>query len=473
MTTASDGSPIRHDDTPIVATSTASGPGPRAMIRVSGRGVVAGLADRIQGDSAPLLTRGRRGCGRATWCLSDGPELPIIVFVAIGPTSFTGEDVVEIEVPGHPSLADRVAHEVRDHLASGLGASRFAGPGEFSARAFLNGRMSITEAASIAASIAADRDVDLESVERMRRTHGGRTMATLADRLIAVVARLEAAIDFTDEEDVTGCTVQELRHSLEPIQDELQGLLQASEVVTESTSRAPNITLTGRPNAGKSSLFNALLGMERVVVSPSAGTTRDVIEAELVLESSHGSVDHPVSVRLLDTAGLDATEFSSSKVDRAASTASREAITQADLVLACRTAADPSPRIGPERPMIDVLTKIDLEEPVDVSPSSVATSSLTGQGLDLLRSRMAEWASQRNLGSDAVIGWRTLARTALDRTQEALQDLSGQDPEHAPPHPETTAASCRSAAEAVGRLEGEFDPDAVLDLVFGRFCIGK
>ena len=473
MTRATDGSPIRHDDTPIVATSTASGAGARAMIRTSGRGVLDGLADRIQGEAASLLAQGQRGCGRGIWVMADGSELPVIVFIAIAPASFTGEDVVEIQVPGNPDLADLIAREIRDHLEVRLGAARLAGPGEFSARAFFNGRMSIAEATSIAASIAADRDVDLESVERMRRTHGGRAMAALSDRLLAVVARLEAAIDFTDEEDVIGCTVEELQSSMEPIQAELRELVEASEVVTESANRAPRITLVGRPNAGKSSLFNALLGMERVVVAPAAGTTRDVIEAEITLASTDAPIDHPVSIRLLDTAGLDSTDQSLSEIDQAASTASRDAITDADLILACRTAADPRPQITQDTPIIDVITKIDLEAPVDASPASVATSSLTGQGLARLRSRVAEWASQRHLGSDAVVGWRTLARTALHRTEEALQGLEGQPPKHAPLHPETTVAACRSAAEAVGRLEGEFDPDAVLDLVFGRFCIGK
>ena len=473
MTRATDGSPIRHDDTPIVATSTASGAGARAMIRTSGRGVLDGLADRIQGEAASLLAQGRRGCSRGLWVMLDGSELPVIIFIAIAPASFTGEDVVEIQIPGNPDLADLIAHEIRDHLEVRLGAARFAGPGEFSARAFFNGRMSIAEATSIAASIAADRDVDLESAERMRRSHGGRTLAGLSHRLLGVVARLEAAIDFTDEEDVIGCTVDELQGSLVPIRTELRDLVEASEVVAEPADRAPRVTLIGLPNAGKSSLFNALLGMERVVVAPAAGTTRDVIEAEITLTATDSSVDHPVSIRLLDTAGIDGTDHSHSTIDQAASAASQQAITDADLILACRTAEDPCLELVQDVPMIDVITKIDLQRPADATPASVATSSLTGRGMTALRSRVAEWAAQRHRGSDAVVGWRTLARTALARTLEALEGLEGQPLDQAPRHPETTVAACRAAAEAVGRLEGEFDPDAVLDLVFGRFCIGK
>ena len=473
MTTRTDGEPIRHDDTPIVATSTASGTGARTVIRSSGRGVVAGLADRIRGEAACLPAEGRRGCGRGTWCLSEGLELPVIVFVAIAPASFTGEDVVEIEVPGNPDLARLVADEVREHLETGLGAARFAGPGEFSARAFLNGRISIAEATSIAAGIAADRDIDLESVERMRRTQGGRTLASLSHRLLAVVARLEAAIDFTDEEDVIGCTVDELRTALDPIRTELRALVEAAEVVTESASRTPRVTLVGRPNAGKSSLFNALLGMERVVVSPTAGTTRDVIEAEIALKPLDDLIDHAVPVRLMDTAGIGSAEDPATDIDEAATAASRNAIVEADLILACRTAQDPPRGPGEGTPVIDVITKIDLEAPAMPDPGSVATSSLTGVGLEELRSRVMAWASQRHHGSDAVVGWRTLAETALGRTEEALDLLEDQSRYRAPLHPETTAAACRSAAEAVGRMEGEFDPDAVLDLVFGRFCIGK
>ena len=472
--TTSDGPPVHHDDTPIVATSTAAGAGSRSMIRASGRDVATAIADRIQGDASAFLDRGRRGCGAGTWRMDSGIDLPVIVFAAIAPASFTGQDVLEMQVPGNPTLTDQVAEEIRAHLEERLGDARFAGPGEFSARAFLNGRISIAEATSIAAGIAADRDVDLDSVERLRRTRGGRSMASLSERLVAVVARLEAAIDFTDEEDVIGCTVEELQASLDPIRIELRQLIDASEVVTESSGRAPRITLVGRPNAGKSSLFNALVGRDRVVVSPKAGTTRDVIEAEITLASSDHSIEQALSARLLDTAGIEDTSSEPrADVDLAASVASRAAIVDADLILACRISEDPRIEVDSGKPTIDVITKIDLQGPVDASPASVATSSLTGQGLVLLRSRLAEWASQRHLGSDAIVGWRTLAGTALARTEEALEGLKGQFPDQAPRHPETTAAACRSAAEAVGRLEGEFDPDAVLDLVFGRFCIGK
>ncbi len=473
MIPAADGSRLEPDDTPIVATSTASGNGARALIRASGRDVVRGLADRVSGEASSMFAEIRRGCRRGFWRMDDGSGLPVIVFVAIPPASFTGECMVEFEIPGNPELAEQVASEVRDHLEHTLGTARLAGPGEFSSRAFLNGRISISDAASIAASIAADRDVDLESVERIRGSRGGRALAALSGDLLAVVARLEAAIDFTDEEDVIGCTVGEIRSALEPIHSQLAELLEASEAVGDSTRRSPRVTLAGRPNAGKSTLFNALIGTDRVVTSPVAGTTRDVIETEIAMPCHGSSGGERVMVRLSDTAGIENSSGAVTDPDQAASVASREAMAAADLVLACRIPSDPPFGATAGRQAIDVVTKFDLGGSIERSPTTVTTSSLTGQGLDRLRFLIGEWATGRHRGSDAVVGWRSLAGTALERTDEAIRDLADQETTDAPWQPETTAAACRLAAEAVGRLEGDFDPDAVLDLVFGRFCIGK
>ncbi|MCP4837150.1 MAG: GTP-binding protein [Phycisphaera sp.] len=471
MTRTSNGSPLDHDDIPIVAISTAIGIGSRASIRASGRDVLVGLAGRVEGEAASLLGDRRRGCTRGRWRLDDGSELPVIVFVAIGPASFTGEDVVELEVPGHPNVVGRVAAEIRDRLDLRLGDARFAGPGEFSARAFLNGRISIGEATSIAAGIAADRDADLDAVDRMRRTHAGRSLASLSKSLISVVARLEAAIDFTDEEDVVGCRVGELRSSLEPIRERLARLLESSEAAIAPAAHVPRIALVGRPNAGKSSLFNALLGTERVVTSPTAGTTRDVIEGEMDLRVDESAAGPTIRVRILDTAGIGSSLDTESDIDRSAALASRAAMSDADLVLACRAAGQEADRLFLDRPVLDVETKIDLLEGKDSGP--LGTSSITGEGIDRLRNTIGRWAAERHRGSDAVVGWRSLVTTALEVTTEAIEDLEGLASDESPPHPETTAAGCRLAAEAVGRLEGEFDPEAVLDLVFGRFCIGK
>ena len=471
MTRTSNGSPLDHDDIPIVATSTATGTGSRASIRASGRDVLVGLAGRVGGEAASLLKDRRRGCTRGRWRLDDGAELPVIVFVAIGPASFTGEDIVELEVPGQPDLATRVATEIKDQLELRLGDARFAGPGEFSARAFLNGRISITEATSIAAGIAADRDADLDAVDRMRRTHAGRSLAALSKNLVSVVARLEAAIDFTDEEDVIGCRVGELRSSLEPIRARLTELLESSEAAIAPTGHVPRIALIGRPNAGKSSLFNALLGTNRVVTSPLAGTTRDVIEGEIDLLVDESAAAPTIRVRILDTAGIGSSPDPESDIDRLTALASRAAMSDADLILACRAAGEKADQLPVDRPVLDVETKIDLLEGSGSGPTG--TSSLTGEGITRLRNTIGRWAAERHRGSDAVVGWRSLATTALEATTEAIEDLEGLTSDEAPPQPETTAAGCRFAAEAVGRLEGEFDPEAVLDLVFGRFCIGK
>lgn len=472
-----------HDGTPIVAIGTATGHGSRILIRASGSGCIEALADRLSGDAEEACRDRRRGVHIGHWRTTDPSassnrlEIPVLVLLAPGPNSFTGEDTAELQVPGHPALAERIVQEMIDQLTSRLGDARPAGPGEFSARAFLAGHLDLVDATAIAASIAAERDDELEHADRLRRSGSARRLERLAEGVAASLARLEASIDFTDEEDVVGCTVGELREGLTPLRAELDRLLESWRAVEGARSHRARVVLHGPPNVGKSTLLNALAGRDRVVASPVAGTTRDVIEVELDLSegSDPGRGTRPIT--LIDTAGVTDADPASDPLDASAMALTREAVEQADLVLDCR-GFDRNPTLpATGDAVLRVITKIDQRDPSSAPMAEVGdaveVSALTGEGLDRLRAAILAALSGQWSGAVAVQALRDLTREARDELNEAIDELSGQFDRGAPAHPETTAARCRQALDAIRRLDGGFDHETVLDLVFGRFCIGK
>ncbi|MEE2972984.1 MAG: GTPase [Planctomycetota bacterium] len=475
-----------HDGTPIVAIGTAAGHGSRILVRTSGPGCIEALADRLSGDAGEACRARRRGIHLGRWRTAElaNPakplEIPVLVLLAPGPASFTGEDTIELQVPGHPSLAERLVGETIDELVARLGDARRAGPGEFSARAFLAGHLDLVDATAIAASIAAERDDELEHVDRLRRSGSARDLARLAERVAGSLARLEASIDFTDEEDVVGCTVDELMEGLAPLRSELDRLLDSWRAVGAARSHRARVVLHGPPNAGKSTLFNALVGRERVVAAPTAGTTRDAIEVEIDLGAPGDPDGRTRSITLVDTAGVTTADPPSDRLDASAMGLAREAVERADLVLHCR-GVDQTPAPPPDRDgVLSVITKTDQSGSAgaagaDVAgmPEALEVSALTGEGLDRLRNAIADALAARWHGTFAVQALRDLAREARNELNDALDELAGQPGDGPPAHPETTAARCRQAIDAIRRLDGGFDHETVLDLVFGRFCIGK
>ena len=457
------------DPDPIAAIATGAGVGRRAAVRISGFGAVEAIAEKVGGDARRLVDPPCRGIVPGTWALDGGGELPAILLVAPGPDSFTGEDVIEIQVPGARHLAERVVDEACATLRRRLGRARAAGPGEFSARAFLNGRLSVAEATAIAAAVAADRDDELDEVDSIRRSRPGRRLQEQARRLEEVMARLEASIDFTDEEDVVGATTEELLQPLGDVRAELLSMLEAAEAFGEARTGDPVVVLAGPPNAGKSSLFNAMLGFERVVSSPVAGTTRDAIEADLDLDGDDGTI----RIRLVDTAGTGGPPADQGGLEGLAAEATLTAVRRADLVLECR-ASDDSTEVGVGDLL--VLTKQDLADPGSTRPlesNEVATSARTGLGLADLRRRITAILADRRVAAAPIVGWTGLVREAVERVDDAIAEFDAGRPERPPANPETAAAACRAAAEGISRVTGTFDHESVLDLVFGRFCIGK
>jgi len=496
-----------NDGSVIVATGTAPGRGDRILVRCSGDGVLAHVDDLLSGRGLDAARRGERGCFTGTLSIPvsyltgvDGdstpghpaPSLPCIVAVLPGPGTFTGEDVLELEIPGNPALAAIVNRVLIAHFDRRTGHARAAGPGEFSARAFLTGRLTIRDATGIAASIAAARDEELDAADRQRRGPVAAELRAIGDRLAGAIARTEAGIDFSDEEDVVGCSVGELRSLLAEIRRGLDHTEQWLRSSRPAVRDEPLVALAGPPNAGKSTLFNALTGGDRVVVSEIAGTTRDAIEASVALSAG----DERRMIRLIDTAGLGP---SADPHQEAAEARTRASVETADLVVWCvpnDLAADLGPPPASMDRLLELRTKADLPRSTAASRAFQNAEHQRLDRLDITLSREGRPGDdaqgvtalvRRILGrldADGVNGepasteaWRRLQATAVtdgassvDRVDAILEGLPDED---GPPMPELVVAELLTALESIRRLDGDVDPEEVLDLVFGRFCIGK
>jgi tRNA modification GTPase len=375
-----------------------------------------------------------------------------------GPGSYTGEDVVELSCHGSPA----VLRLVIDRLVE-TGA-RLAAPGEFTRRAFLNGRLGLAEAEAVALVIGArtERAVALAA----RALAGGLSapLRALRESLLAVVAALEVTLDFPD--DAVGLATSEALALIARMRTDVARLRTVTErgrVAYEGLTAA----IVGPPNAGKSSLLNALLGRDRAIVSPLPGTTRDVVEGTLAVRG--------IPVRLLDTAGLTATgnllEAEGVRRSRAAADESHLLVVVSDGQAAPDAGALAETR---DRPRIVVASKSDLPRHPGwgVEPDAVRVSALTGAGLDALLARLGDEVAKRVAEDGEEGGLVTSLRQA--QAIEALDRTLGRAESALLAHPiEIALVDLREALANVSALLGVGVDDAVLDRIFSTFCLGK
>ncbi len=441
-------------DTTAVILAVASPPGRslRGIVRLSGDGCFDLLAAHVRD---PAVIRGR-GVTR-TRLLIDGLDMPAVVLSFPGPRSYTGENSAELQVPGNPVLLERLLDSLLD---SGrlLGIdTRRAEPGEFTARAFFNGRMTLTQAEGVAAVIAAESDAQLRAGRLLCNGTLGTLARGLADQLADALALVEAGIDFTDQDDVVAIAPDDLRSRLASLCERIDDQLDRS-VGTEQLAAIPWVVLTGEPNAGKSTLFNALLGRTRAVVSDMPGTTRDVLTEPLTIETAHG----PAEVMLVD---LDGAEASSSMINRKMQSAAAAALQHAELRLHCVPVNDQRDLSSDEQTIV-VRTKADLGAASD--PQSLSVSATAGQGIDTLKGRIAQSLADRvvSLASDALaLGPRH--ERAFQCARRNLREAMELD------QPELIAAAMRAALDDLSALAGDMTPDDVLGRIFATFCVGK
>ncbi len=423
------------------------------MIRISGRGLallITGLVGRDLQPRHAHFARFKAGDGAV---LDEGLALWFP-----GPTSFTGEDVLELQGHGGPVVLKMLLARCIE-----LGA-RHAEPGEFTKRAFLNGKLDLAQAEAVADLIDAQSEAAARSALKSLDGAFSREIHTLVDGLINLRMLVEATLDFP-EEDIDFLQVADAQGQLHGLQTQLQRVLE-----TASQGRllreGMHVVLVGQPNVGKSSLMNALAGEEVAIVTDIAGTTRDTVRELILLDG--------VPVHIIDTAGLRDTEDTVEKIGIERTWA---AIGKADLVLLLLDSREGITghdhailgRLPPDLPVMRVFNKIDLtgDTPGLVAEDEVHVSAQTGQGLPELRQKLLQRVGWQ--GSDSGI---FIARERhLDAIRRSASHLSTAASAYR--QIEILAEELRLAQNTLSEITGEFTPDDLLGVIFSRFCIGK
>jgi tRNA modification GTPase len=449
----------------IVAISSAVGAAARMIVRVSGAGAHAIARGLVAGGSADEISGGAAFCARV-W-----PGVLAWVYWFVGPKSYTGEDLVELHIPGNAVLARMLLEEIVRRGA------RQAEAGEFTARAYFNGRMDLTQAEGVAATISAHSEREMRAARQLLGGELARRLGPVMESVAEALALVEVGIDFSDE-DVTFLSAEQVRERCENARRALDGILSESSRF-ERLSHEPRIVLIGRPNAGKSTLLNSLAKTERAVVSAVAGTTRDAIWAEVRLARG--------MVRVVDVAGIEevgsgqlAVGSVEAEIARKMHEQAMKAVGGADIVVWVEECLSAGERMELGRGVdLVVRTKVDLMGEVDknlkteetdknVRPTDfLLVSAKTGAGMESLRGQLDRLA----FGTEAGVGLALNARheAAMDEGRLAL--LRAVDAVEA--GAELVAMELREVLDALGSVLGKISPDELLGRVFSRFCIGK
>jgi len=441
---------------PIVALATPPGRSALAVIRLSGVGAFAITRRCLR----PFHPDRPRAAWRAQLRHPASGELIDEVLAACfpAPHSYTGHDLVEISTHGGLLVP---AEAVAALVAAG---ARPARPGEFTRRAVLNGKLDLLQAEATADLIDAGSPAQRRrALQQLDRGLSAR-LAALRAELLELEALIAYEIDFP-EEDEGPVSPARVTAAWRAVRERIAGLL-ATAPEGERLREGALLVIAGRPNAGKSSLFNALLGRERAIVTEVPGTTRDAIEAYAVIAG--------FPFRLVDTAGLRASD---DRVEQIGIEVARQYLGAADLVLFCRDAGCEIADVESERfvaacqaPVVEVVTKVDLAAR---SPDGLGVSVVTGAGLEALRARLAEAAFGRllALGDVEPVVTRARHRAALERALEEVDAFYVAREQQV--DAVAAATHLRAAVGALDDLIGAVTPEDVLDRVFASFCVGK
>ena len=424
----------------IFALASGAGRSAIAIIRISG-GLSAAIVARLCG----ALPSARRASLRSLHDPSGALLDRALVLWMPGPASYTGEDTAELHLHGGRAVVRAVTDAL---LAAG---ARPADAGEFTRRAFLAGRMDLLEAEAIADLAAADTQTQRTRALRQMSGEATTLVAGWATRLTGCLAFREALIDFP-EDNLPETVEQDLDAAIARLASDMDAHLSRA-TFGERVRNGLVFAITGAPNVGKSSLFNALAKRDMAIVSPVPGTTRDTLEVLLDLGG--------VAVTLVDTAGLRDTDdiVEAEGVRRAKARAEA-----ADLVLLVIEAGSPIPELSPGSDALIIASKTDLAE----APGGLhGVSVQTGAGIEALSADLAQHARRLVHAEDMPLLSRARHVAALQDTlahlHAALDCTMG----------ELQGEELRLALAALGRLSGRVDTEAVLDVVFGAFCIGK
>ena len=452
------------DSRTIVAPMTPAGVSAVAALRVSGTRV-RDVVRCLFGDKHASALEPRKASLGTARDPQTGKVIDSLLYLFFeGPNSYTGEDVLELYPHGNPLIVRDLLQAIR-----GIEGVRLAEPGEFTLRAFLNGKMDLTQAESVADVIHSANRAELENAHRLLSGALSKKIATLAAQVKDISARLELDVDFAEEEadpDFAGWESRfvSVRESIQQILNSFHG--------KASLSKLPLAVLYGAPNAGKSSLVNALLGEDRVLVSNVPGTTRDFVEVRLFLPGGE--------VRLVDTAGI--ADRATDELDALSMKKSKEILEEADLkILVVDSLAPAGLRSdeGDNDADVVVYSKSDLRDPnatpaTGASPipdSGLRVSSKTGEGLAELRQAMNASLFKENANAEDL--WITSEREkacledALAGVDRVLNLLKNN------PAVELLAFEMQLVRRALQSITGEISSEDILQSIFAGFCIGK
>jgi tRNA modification GTPase len=440
----------------IAAISTPPGEGAIALVRLSGPEAVA-VADKIfRGKKMPsALPSHFQQFGE----IVEGDRVidQVMISVHRAPSSYTGEDVVEISCHGGVLVTARV-WEACLHASA-----RAAQPGEFTQRAYLNRKLDLTQAEAVIDLIRAQTDLALRSATEQLEGRLGEKISALRAELISLLAHLEASLDFP-EEDIEPDVDEALLARLEKIRSNIDALLQTAEqgrIFREGV----RVVIYGATNAGKSSLLNRLLGFPRAIVSEIPGTTRDTIEEVVNMRG--------IALRLTDTAGLRAAEDA---IEEEGIARTRRSLASADLILHLVDASALKPENftaeNGEVAELLLLNKSDLPEHGDWKDcDALRISCLTENGLAGLEEKILAKVGAQRWDVPSAIAINARHRDCLSRALTSCNDaVVALTEERAP---EMASVDLRSALHAVGEVVGDADTEDILDSLFATFCIGK
>ncbi len=469
----------------ILAISTPSGQSLRAIIRLSGKDVFNCLRSVFAPDVAGEIAcnKGFRSYHGYLYLEKEKVSIPASIYIMKSPGSYTREDVVEVHTFGSPPLLEMLMETLLSSGRENAGREnnkevtrgiRIAEPGEFTKRAFLNGRISLAEAESVMHVIRSQTDSELLMSVSNLKGRLTELMHSIQGELVNLCARTEAAIDFYDQ-DIDLISFGEIKKELEQVKERLCMVSRDGHKPRISHYGVKTVFI-GWPNAGKSSLFNTLLNRSKAIVTQVRGTTRDTLEADMVLEGIH--------LRMKDTAGVT---YGKGGLESLATQRAYGSMDDAQIVLfvidgsmeLCSQQIELFDSITTRNKII-VINKTDLKQNAcyENLPSQmkafpvINTSVLTGEGLDTLRKTIVSGMLENNVdisASDIVFTMRQ--KVVIGKALEIVEQISDSLAEgigH-----ELIAIDLRRAVDTIGEVTGEVVTDDILDIVFSTFCVGK
>ncbi|TJY35986.1 tRNA uridine-5-carboxymethylaminomethyl(34) synthesis GTPase MnmE [Pontimicrobium aquaticum] len=463
---------MTNNDT-IIALATPSGAGAIAVIRISGDNAITMCDAHFKSvKSQKSLSNQRTHTIHLGHILKDGKELDeVLVSVFKDPNSYTGENVVEISCHGSPYIQQEIIQLFLRH------GCRIANPGEFTLRAFLNGKLDLSQAEAVADLIASDNEASHQVAIQQMRGGFSNEIKALRDELMNFASLIELELDFA-EEDVEFANRDQFKDLIERITKVLKHLIDSFAVGNVIKNGIP-VAIVGEPNVGKSTLLNALLNEEKAIVSDIAGTTRDAIEDELTIGG--------IGFRFIDTAGIRDTQ---DVVESIGIKKTFEKIEQSQVVIYLFDAETSVSNLGivlveiekiknkhPQKPLIIIANKIDKLDDIQLAeltnniPQAILLSAKTGFGVEQLTDKLLSLINTGALRNNETIVTNSRHYDALLKALEEIQKVQqGMD---ANLSGDLLAIDIRQALYHFGEITGEITSDDLLGNIFANFCIGK